>query len=52
MNDKLLASREKFSSVELVTHELHKLKGKDHLEDPFADGKLIFCYINERDQSV
>ena len=33
--------------MEFVTHELPKLKGRDHLEDPFVDGKLIFCYINE-----
>ena len=33
--------------MELVAAELPKLKGRDDLEDPFVDGKLIFCYINE-----
>jgi hypothetical protein len=33
--------------VEFVTPELPKLKGRDNLEDPYVNGKLIFCYINE-----
>jgi len=33
--------------VELVSPELPKLKGRDHLEDTFVDGQLIFYFINE-----
>jgi hypothetical protein len=47
LNEELLTSEEGPCCGEFVTLELPKLKGRDHLEDPFVDGKLIFCYINE-----
>ena len=38
--------------MELVTSELPKLKGRNHLEDPFVDGKLIFFTLTNWDRSV